>query len=230
MRSNDRVAASDKARLGLRVRKKPGEAARAAKREAAEALREAPRLAFVGATHRTGCVPEHELRFQRQRGPGRPAGALPGTLPGARLELFFELVPPDAAVPDVPGAAGYGFHYLRSFVKSPVVLRPPMADRPIRVVYWGRWADASGEVGPMSRAAAGWVEGGSHHLIGVQVPGSAHARPEAVDTARLAAVAARLPRLATPASGTEEHPTAEPIGVEVSVRGAPSTEGRSAAA
>ena len=35
----------------------------------------------------------------------------------------------------------------------------------MRVVYWGRWADSSGNVGPFSATAAGWIEGGSHRLL-----------------------------------------------------------------
>jgi hypothetical protein len=39
----------------------------------------------------------------------------------------------------------------------------------MRVVYWGRWADSTGEVGPFSSTAVGWIEGGSEHFL----PGSA---------------------------------------------------------
>ncbi|MEM8782504.1 MAG: hypothetical protein AAGE65_06550 [Planctomycetota bacterium] len=200
VRSNDRISASDKALLGIAPRKKAGEAASEAERTAGEALRRSPYLEFVRAIHRSAHVPEHELRFRRPDGSGMPAGV-------ARLELFVELVPPDEAVPDRPGGSGYGCHYLRSFVKSPVVLTPPLADRPMRVVYWGRWADARGEVGPMSAAAAGWVEGGSHHLMGPGVIGGEQGRlptrPKEVNAQRLAAVAARLPRLAAEATGPE---------------------------
>ena len=37
-----------------------------------------------------------------------------------------------------------------------------MARVPMRVVYWGRWADATGNVGPFSETVVGWVEGGAH--------------------------------------------------------------------
>ncbi|MEM1445216.1 MAG: hypothetical protein AAGF84_04120 [Planctomycetota bacterium] len=194
VRSNDQIAASDKAKLGIAPRKKAGQAAKENQRDATAALKTAPQLSFLGAMHRAGCVPEHELRFTGFKdGPGVPKALLPA----GRLELFFELVPPDEAIPEVPGGSGFGVHYLRSFVKSPIVLRPPMADRPMRVVYWARWADARGEVGPMGQPAAGWVEGGSHHLIGLQSPGSANMKPAEVNTACLAEVAAKLPRMAT---------------------------------
>jgi hypothetical protein len=160
IRSNDRVEAAHKAMLGIKVA--------GARRRSAKVPRcpqESPRLHFEQAIHRSVHVPEHELTFWGVACEGRPAGA-------ARLELFAELVPPEDAVPKRPGDSRYGVHYLRSYVRSPIRLVPPMAERPMRVVYWGRWADASGDVGPFSAAAVGWVEGGSHHLMGPAVPGA----------------------------------------------------------
>jgi hypothetical protein len=56
---------------------------------------------------------------------------------------------------------------LRSYTRNPIVLAPPMARVPMRVVYWARWADSSGDVGPFSATAVAWIEGGSHqHLPG----------------------------------------------------------------
>jgi hypothetical protein len=37
---------------------------------------------------------------------------------------------------------------------------------PMRVVYWGRWADSTGNVGPFSATAVAWIEGGSTNLPG----------------------------------------------------------------
>jgi hypothetical protein len=76
--------------------------------------------------------------------------------------LFVDLIPPDERVPDHPGANHGGRPwYLRSYTRSPIVLTPPMARVPMRVVYWARWADPTGNVGPFSKAAAGYVEGGN---------------------------------------------------------------------
>src|SRR5436190_18184440 len=36
---------------------------------------------------------------------------------------------------------------------------------PMRVVYWGRWADSAGNVGPFSATAVGWIEGGTNALL-----------------------------------------------------------------
>ncbi len=222
VRSNDRITAADKALLGIAPRKKAGEGARGAERDAAGAggaLTESPSLSFVRALHRAAHVPEHELRFYGRSGAGRPRGAV-------RLELFVELVPPDDRVPERPGGSGYGCHYLRSYVKSPVVLTPPLAERPMRVVYWGRWADSSGGVGPMSRAAAGWVEGGSHHLMGLSV-GDGQAEPRRVEAERLAREAARLPRLSAVA-GAES--SCDAVTVDSAVRVClPVGDGRAAA-
>lgn len=186
IRSNDRVDASSKAALGIK--------APAGKRRPAKLLpcpRESPTLLFKQAIHRSVHVPEHELTFRGRGGSDKPAGA-------ARLELFVELVAPEDAVPERPGDSGLsggGVHYLRSYVKSPIRLVPPLADRPMRVVYWGRWADASGDVGPFSAAAEGWVEGGSHHLMGTPVPGTTigglapgEARPKMIEVPEPAAL------------------------------------------
>lgn len=80
-----------------------------------------------------------------------------------RVELFIDLIAPEAEIPTHPGAtrAARPF-YLRSYTRSPIRLIPPMADVPMRVVYWARWADTAGNVGPFSATAVGWVESGSH--------------------------------------------------------------------
>lgn len=169
IRSNPEISAAHKALLGIKAASaKRGRAGAARGASGGQVPGESPVLVFKQAIHRSVHVPEHELTFRGRSCPGKPTGA-------ARLELFVELVPPEAAVPERPGGStsggGAGVHYLRSYVRSPIRLVPPMADRAMRVVYWGRWADASGNVGPFSAAAAGWVEGGSHHLMGPALPG-----------------------------------------------------------
>ncbi|HVT89365.1 MAG TPA: hypothetical protein VHD56_10970 [Tepidisphaeraceae bacterium] len=128
---------------------------------------EPPRLKFVRALHESGAVPVHELAFSaKDYSAMKPAGA-------DRLELFVDLIPPDEKVPSHPGE-NYGSRpwYLRSYKRSPIRLVPPMPRVLMRVVYWARWADNDGNVGPFSATAAAWTEGGSHaHLpggIGIQ--------------------------------------------------------------
>jgi hypothetical protein len=97
--------------------------------------------------------------------------------------LFVDLIRPDEQVPAHPGvtAAGRPF-YLRSYARSPIRLTPPLASEPMRVIYWARWADAAGNVGPFSATAVGWIEGGSHHLMG---PGLREQdRPQIIDVSR----------------------------------------------
>lgn len=123
-----------------------------------------PRLRFVRALHEASqSSPLHELRFygHDSRTQARPEGAV-------RLELFVDLVPPDEPIPARPGANHGGRPwYLRSYTRSPILLTPPMARVPMRVVYWARWADSAGNVGPFSATAVAWIEGGTIHHLGV---------------------------------------------------------------
>jgi hypothetical protein len=118
---------------------------------------EPPELIFVRAMHQSsGSGPMHELRYRAISGYGKtkPDGAV-------RLELFVDLIPPDQEVPTRPGGNHGGRPwYLRSYTRSPIMLHPPMARVPMRVVYWARWADSTGNFGPFSATAAAWVEGG----------------------------------------------------------------------
>lgn len=125
---------------------------------------EPPRLEFVRALHERSATPMHELKFSAlDRSKSEPEGAV-------RLELFVGLAPPDGAIPAHPGPAygasgGFGGWYLRSFTRGPIVLEPPMARVPMRVVYWGRWAGAAGDVGLFSATVVGWIEGGSRAFL-----------------------------------------------------------------
>jgi len=82
-----------------------------------------------------------------------------------RLELFVDLVPSGEAVPRTPAdrmCAGRGWPlYLRSFTKSPIEVEFPLPSQPMLVVYWGRWADATGEVSRFSKTCVARVEGWS---------------------------------------------------------------------
>ena len=101
----------------------------------------------------------HELSFESLDCKAKAPGAV-------RVELFADLIPPDEPIPEYPGANHAGRPwYLRSYTRSPIKLVPPMARVPMRVVYWGRWADSTGNVGPFSATAVAWIEGGSHHHL-----------------------------------------------------------------
>lgn len=152
LRHNETLTDADRIALGMRVRQ--------GKPTVLRVPNEAPRLRFVRAIHNASAVPEHELQFSSLNYKPKPDGAV-------RLELFVDLIAPDEKVPVCFGAARGGSRpiYLRSYTKSPIRVMPPLAKTPMRVVYWARWADSSGEVGPFSKTVEGWVEGGSHHMM-----------------------------------------------------------------
>jgi hypothetical protein len=119
---------------------------------------EPPLLTFVRALHEgRSAAPMHELSFKSlDWKKAKPEGAV-------RLELFVDLVAPDEPIPAHPGT-NYGGRpwYWRSYTRSPIVIVPPIARVPMRVLYWGRWADSTGETGPFCNTCVGWIEGGSH--------------------------------------------------------------------
>lgn len=98
----------------------------------------------------------HILKFFNAYGKqslAKPEGAV-------RLELFVDLVPPGDPIPTWPGERWGGrMWYHRSYTRSPIVVDYPKCDEQMRVVYWARWAAASGETGPFSKTLAARVEG-----------------------------------------------------------------------
>jgi hypothetical protein len=160
IRSNPRIDAATKVSIGMRMRQP------ASKMKMRPVPNEPPRLRFVRAHHERAATPVHELKFCSLDHKAKPPGAV-------RLELFVALIPPEEPVPTMPGVShGSWAWYLRSYTRSPIKLVPPIASVPMRVVYWGRWADSLGNVGPFSATAVAWIEGGVHgHLPGA--PGTA---------------------------------------------------------
>lgn len=139
IRANPQINRSAKVCVG--VRERPGRLHRR------ECPRSAPHLRYLGSE---GGV--HLLEFREEwgaRSRAKPRGA-------SRLELFVEMVEPGRAIPAGPGARPW---YLRSFTSSPMRVQFPMPEAPRMIVYWGRWADATGEVGPWSRRVVARVEG-----------------------------------------------------------------------
>ena len=149
VRLNESADASTRYLVGIKDRPK--------RLKSAACPLEAPRLRFLRAIHEAGAVPVHELDFRSMVWTQtRPEGAV-------RLELFIDLIPPGEPIPKHPGANhGSRPWYLRSYTRSPIRLTPPMARVPMRVVYWARWADSTGNVGPFSATAVAWMEGGEY--------------------------------------------------------------------
>ena len=96
--------------------------------------------------------------------------APPGRTGRARLELFVDLVPLNEPIPAHPGERSGGrLWYLRSFTTSRFEVDFPrlvVGDRPVpmRVAYWGRWADSTGGVGPFSQTCVSPLEQSEYAL------------------------------------------------------------------
>jgi hypothetical protein len=125
---------------------------------------EPPFLRFVRALHEgSGATPMHELEFRAIGSiKARPEGAV-------RLELFIDLIGMDEPIPAHPGEnhAGRPWH-LRSYTRSPIVLAPPMPSVPMIMLYWARWADSTGNVGPFSKTVTSAMVGGMRRLLNPQ--------------------------------------------------------------
>ena len=134
---------------------------RSGKRRSRICPQEPPFLEFRQALHgASGALPMHELKFSSvDYSSTKPPGA-------TRLELFVDLIAPDEPVPYFPGANDGGRPwYLRSFSRSPIRVAPPICRVPMLVLYWGRWADAIGNVGPFSQTVVSRIEGWSRHVM-----------------------------------------------------------------
>lgn len=127
----------------------------------------APVLRFIGSSDplrsaAAGSPVRHILEYGNDfdhSSNAKPHGAV-------RLELFVGLVPPQLAaegkVPAHPRQLSCGPWYLRSFSSSRFEIEfPVLSDgTAMLVVYWGRWADSRGNVGPFSKTCVARVEGG----------------------------------------------------------------------
>jgi hypothetical protein len=132
----------------------------------------APVLRFVGSVGQYGVIQNqaggwrHVLEYSNDFdnfSSARPHGA-------ARLELFVELVPIGQPIPAHPGERSGGkCWYLRSYTTSRFEVDYPVLDdgTPVRIVYWGRWADAKGGFGPFSETCVACVEGAAE-LLGMR--------------------------------------------------------------
>lgn len=142
----------------------------------------APMLTFKGSTdpqgntlHGARHILEYGNDFDRASG-AKPHGAV-------RLELFVELVPIGDPIPSHPAERSGGrLWYLGSFttkrfeVAFPVLVDGDNQSTPMIVCYWGRWADASGGVGPFSQTCVTRMEGGPelYGRAGYGLPGAQH--------------------------------------------------------
>lgn len=75
-----------------------------------------------------------------------------------RIEIFFDMVPPGEPVPTHPAERGWP-KYLRSYTRSPMEVEYPIPSQPMLIVYWGRWADSTGNTSRWSKTCVARVEG-----------------------------------------------------------------------
>lgn len=160
IRPNPAITDEDKLAIGIR-RKRPRNGSRNSGSGHGRSFGQ-PYLRFIAGR---GSV--HVLEFRDEFGSptkAKPVGA-------ARLELFAALVEPGERVPMRPDERCKACascdqlrgRYMRSFTRNPIEVEYPVSADPSKaklVVYWGRWADVTGEVGPWSSATRARVEGG----------------------------------------------------------------------
>ena len=155
---------TDVDRLHLNIHKRPQKLKR---RECPDV---APVLMFKGSTDPNGSAygsAKHILEYANDF--DRASNAKPRGV--ARLELFVDLVPPTEPIPVHPGQRRAGqLWYLRSFTTARFEVEPPVLrdGTPMRVCYWGRWADTKGNTGPFSKTCVARVEGDQLMLPGAQ--------------------------------------------------------------
>lgn len=171
IRVNDEISATDKSMLRINERPK--------RLKKTRCPRTAPHLEFVGTTGENGGLGhEHILKFCDAPLVGSRRPRAPGA---TRLELFVELVPPGEPIPAHPRELSGGrLWYLRSFTRSPMHVGFPVPDRPMRVVYWARWADSTGNVGPFCATVVARLEGLESHVPAVALPGPDRARQQRI--------------------------------------------------
>jgi hypothetical protein len=148
IRSNPAISDEDKSSVRIYERKK--------KCTRKPCPKTAPYIRYLGAYDDGGPGSiRHVLKFKDHF--CSTTDALPD---GAeRLELFVEWVPQGERIPQSPEEMYGRPWYLRSFTRSRMEVKFPMPPVPMMIVYWGRWADSKGEVGPWSQTVAARVEG-----------------------------------------------------------------------
>ncbi len=178
IRPNEEISRADKE--AVRIRERP------TKLRARKCPRKPPLLEYERAIDASGHGPgRHGLRFRaaseakdhektkslaasmpgwgakRRRKRASAAGTRAKPAGAARIEIFVGLVADGEPMPAHPGDLPRGrAWYVRSFTRSPIELAFPVPATAMLVVYWARWADAKGEVGPISKTCRARVEGG----------------------------------------------------------------------
>jgi hypothetical protein len=123
-----------------------------------------PNLFYMGSRHsrRVGRK-VHLLRFEEPwakigdpvcgRRMAKPAGAW-------GVAVYVELIDEGEKIPRHPGELTGGRPWLLQLcTRGPIEAEFPVAERPMRVVYWARWVGMKGDMGPFSQTCVGEFEG-----------------------------------------------------------------------
>jgi hypothetical protein len=156
IRANDQLDPADTALLGIKPRP-----TRLAKSKCPQTR---PNLYYMGSRHsrRVGRK-VHLLRFEEPwtkigdpicgRRMAKPAGAW-------GVAVYVELIDEGEEIPREPGELSGGRPWLLQLcTRGPIEAEFPVAERPMRVVYWARWVGMKGDMGPFSQTCVGEFEG-----------------------------------------------------------------------
>ena len=76
------------------------------------------------------------------------------------VAVYLELIDEGEKIPTHPGELSGGRPWLLQLAtRGPIEAEFPVADRPMRVVYWARWVGKKGDMGPFSQTCVGEFEG-----------------------------------------------------------------------
>jgi hypothetical protein len=76
------------------------------------------------------------------------------------VAVYVELIDEGEPIPRSPGELSGGRPWLLQLsTRGPIEAEFPVAERPMRVVYWARWAGMKGDMGPFSQTCVGEFEG-----------------------------------------------------------------------
>ena len=173
IRVDDSLSTADK--IALRIHERP------TKLSKRRCPKRPPNLMYCGVRWGGSGREVHVLKFKeefRATHHAKPRGAV-------RLELFYVWLEMGQKPPKQPDDRA---RYLRSYTRTPIEVEFPVPPRPMMLVYWGRWADSRGEVGPFSPAVKARPEGWSEEpIVEVEVVRVEPKRLEGAKQRRLAA-------------------------------------------
>ena len=184
IRANDQIGSADRVLLGITERP-----ARLSKSKCPQTR---PELSYIGSRHsrRVGRK-VHVLRFKEPwtqmgdalfpKSRAKPAGAW-------GVAIYVELLDEHEPIPNDPGELTGGRPWLLQLsTRGPIEAEFPIADRPMRVVYWARWVGMKGDVGPFSQTCVAEFEGPmfAHKALVDQTVARRRAQSVIITTARM---------------------------------------------